>query len=71
MMKWISNYSPNKIKSPELKEKHPDEWRKKRNSVFVSDLTIINQRSSYLETLIPAEVYFYLLIRLAYQLYLL
>ena len=60
MIKWISNYSAEKTKmptSPNHKDNsRPDEWRKKRNSVFVSEINDHN-KISYLETLIPIEVF--------------
>lgn len=56
MMKWITNYSPSKVKSPEVHDKQADEWRRKRNSIFVSDLSATN-RLSYFEAVIPAEVF--------------
>jgi len=58
MMKWISNYSAEKQKVPPNPGQkdlgQPDEWRKKRNSLFVSDMN--HSKILYMETLIPANV---------------
>ena len=58
MIKWIGNYSAEKNKNQEVVSKenpHQDEWRKKRNSIFV--LEINHNRMIYIDSLVPADVY--------------
>lgn len=59
MIKWISNYSAEKSKVPQSplnKDAQPDEWRKKRNSVFVADINGSRNKMVFIETLIPGNV---------------
>lgn len=54
MIKWIANYGSENKKYEQIQEKGLDEWRKKRNSVFVSNLNkSIEANSSSL----PQEVF--------------
>ena len=65
MIKWINNYSAEKSKNHDEhsnksnKEPSNDEWRKKRNSIFVSEIS--PNRNNFIENLIPSDVFYYII----------